>query len=270
MSTLRPALALATLLSAIPAAFAQQQTSTLPSWIAGDWSLKLGAATYFAPRFEGANRLAFNAVPMVSLGRQGKTEIFSSRNDNISFALFENATFRAGVVGKILFPRSDDDRDLRGLGSVRWGGEAGAFIDIFPTHWLRVRTEIRQGFRAHSGLVADLAADAFHDLTPTLRISAGPRMALATSPYFKTYYGVDTAQSVASGLALYSPGGGIKSVGFGGAVTWKTTDRLTTSLFAEYSRLTGPAAASSLVKQRGSENQFMIGVSANYRFDFSL
>jgi MipA family protein len=264
----RPVLFAGLVLAALPAL--AQEPSRLPSWIAGDWSLTLGAAGYMAPRFEGANSLAFNAVPMVSLSRQGKKEIFSSRNDNIALALYETDTFRVGPVGKILFERTDHDRDLRGLGSVRWGGEAGAFIDLFPIHWLRVRTEVRQGFRAHSGVIADVAADAFQDIRPDIRISAGPRLSLASSSYYRAYYGVNGAQSAASGLAPYAPGGGFRAVGFGGAITWKTTEKITTSFFAEYSRLLGPAAESSLVKQRGSVNQFTIGASATYRFDFSL
>ncbi len=58
--------------------------------------------------------------------------------------------------------------------------------------------------------------------------------------------------------------------GIGGAVTWKTTEKVTTSAFGEYSRLLGPAADSSLVKERGSPNQFLFGVSATYRFDFQM
>lgn len=68
----------------------------------------------------------------------------------------------------------------------------------------------------------------------------------------------------------YRPGGGWESVGVGGAITWKAIDKIDTSLFGEYSRLQGPAKDSSIVKQHGSPNQFMVGVSATYRFDFSL
>lgn len=264
----RSAIPLACALALVSPALAQSGGPR--SWIAGDWSLTLGAAGFVAPRYQGADALAFNAVPMISLGRAGKREIFSSRNDNISIALFENQMFRAGPVGKILFERSDDDRDLKGLGTVRWGGEVGGFVDIFPTNWLRLRTEVRQGFRAHSGVVADFNVDAFHDLRPDLRISAGPRLSMATSSYYRAYFGVNPAQSAASGLAVYRPDGGVRAIGFGGALTWKATDKITTSLFAEYSRLLGPAASSSLVKQRGSANQFTIGASATYRFDFSL
>ena len=81
---------------------------------------------------------------------------------------------------------------------------------------------------------------------------------------------VNVAESVASGLSTYSPDSGIASYGLGGAITWKTTDHIDTSLFGEYRRLTGPAEDSSIVQERGDKNQFTVGVSATYRFDFSL
>lgn len=268
LSRLLPA-SLVLSLAVIPAQ--AQVVQKVKSWIEGDWSLTLGAAGYVAPRFEGASgNLAFYGQPIVSLSKVGKSAPFSSRNDNISFAFVDTDQFRFGANGKLLFARKDNDRDLRGLGTVPWGGELGVFADYYATNWLRLRAEVRHGLAAHWGVVGDLSADAFYDITPALRISGGPRMSLGTSGYFKPYFGVNAFQSANSGLAVYKASGGVKSVGFGGALTWKTTDKVTTSLFAEYTRLTGPAASSSLVKQRGSENQYMIGVSATYRFDFRI
>ncbi len=71
-------------------------------------------------------------------------------------------------------------------------------------------------------------------------------------------------------VGISIPNGGINSYGIGGAIDWKTTEKFTTSVFGEYARLVGPAADSSLVEQRGSPNQFTIGVSASYRFDFTM
>ncbi len=233
----------------------------------GDWYLKVGAAGLVAPKFEGSDKYRFFAQPLVSLGRQGEATRFSSRNDNVSFALIDNDRFRVGVAGKLLFKRDDD---IDGLKDTKFGGEVGGFVDVYPTDWLRVRGEVRHGIRAHKGVVADIAADAFHDVTPTVRISGGPRATFASKEYFRTYYGVDAEEAVASGLAEYRPGSGLKSVGVGGAVSWRATDKIDTSLFGEYSRLQGPAKDSSIVKEHGSPNQFMVGVSATYRFDFSL
>lgn len=266
-------LALALSAIGVSASTAEAQVGeTVAGWFRGNWALTVGASTSLAPRYLGASGSpAFYAQPMISLGKTGgKVAPFTSRNDNISLALIDNGMFRAGPVGKILFSRDDKDRDLRGLGTVPWGGEIGGFVDLYALPWLRLRTEVRHGIRAHSGVVATLSADAFWDYSQTLRFSGGPRLGLATSNYFNAYFGVNAAQSAASGLARYRPKSGFESAGLGGAITWKTTDKLTTSLFAEYSRLLGPAADSSLVKQRGSANQYLIGVSATYRFDFSM
>jgi outer membrane scaffolding protein for murein synthesis (MipA/OmpV family) len=239
-------------------------------WIHGDWYLAVGATGMVAPNFEGGRKYLFSAQPIISLGKAGAEARFVSRNDNISFSLYDSGSLRAGLTGKIVWARDNDIDELKGLDPVRWGGEIGGFAEFYPTDWLRVRGEVRQGIRSHNGVVADVAADAFHDVTPDVRVSGGPRLSFASSDYFDAFYGVDAEEAVASGLSEYHPGSGLKSVGVGGAVTWKTTDRVTTSLFSEYYRLMGPAADSSLVKERGSPDQFTVGVSAAYRFDFKM
>lgn len=253
----------------LPAA-AQEQDSG-ESWFSGDWYLKVGGAGFSAPNFDGDDSNEFFFSPLISLGKAGDDPRFSSRNDNISLGLIDTGAFRAGPVGKLVIGRDDDDSsDLAGLDPVDYGLEVGAFAEFYPTDWLRVRGEVRRGFIAHEGVVADINVDAFTDITPEVRVSGGPRVSFASADYFDAFYGVDAAEAAATGLSPYSPGGGIESVGVGGAIDWKTTEKLTTSLFGEYSRLLGPAADSSLVEERGSPNQFMFGVSATYRFDFQL
>lgn len=241
------------------------------TWFSGDWYLKVGGAVLHAPKFEGASGRSFMLKPMISLGRQGPSARFTSRNDNISLALMDTGTFRAGAAGKLIFRRDGDtDSALAGLSPVRFGGEAGVFAEVYPTDFVRLRGEVRRGIRSHDGVVADIAADAFFDITETIQLSGGPRASWASSGYFDAYYGVNAAEAAASGLSEYAPGSGMKSYGVGGAVTWKATDRIDTAIFAEYARLTGPAARSSLVRERGSKNQVTLGASATYRFDFSL
>lgn len=240
-------------------------------WIYGDWRVTVGVTGMVAPDFEGAKDYLFRASPIVSISKAGPEARFTSRNDNISFSLYEKGPVRMGATGKIIFPRDNDTADeINGLDEIGWGAEIGGFAEYYPTDWLRIRGELRQGIRAHSGVVADVSADAFYDITPTLRISGGPRLSAASASYFDAYYGVDASEAAASGLKEYDPGGGLKSVGAGGAISWKMTDTVTTSIFGEYARLLGPAADSSLVKERGSPDQFTVGVSASYRFDFHL
>jgi outer membrane scaffolding protein for murein synthesis (MipA/OmpV family) len=240
-------------------------------WFSGDWQLTVGVSGFFAPEYEGDDRLSFNVVPLISLGKAGPEARFVSRNDNMSFALVDRGPFRAGPNGKIIFGRDEDDSDdLKGLDEVRFGVEIGAFAEYYPTDWLRLRGEVRHGIRSHSGIVGDVAADAFTDVTPTLRVSGGPRLSFASADYFDAYYGISASESAASGLPAYDPGSGVKSAGAGGAITWKATERVTGSVFGEYARLVGSAADSPLVEERGSPNQFTFGVSSTYRFDFAI
>jgi len=239
------------------------------SWISGDWYLTLGATGLVAPNFEGGKRYMFSAQPIISLGKAGPEARFTSRNDNISLALIDDGSVRAGLTGKFLFHRESKD-ELKGLDPVRFGGEVGGFFEFYPLDWVRARAELRHGIRSHNGFVADISADAFYDITPNIRISGGPRVSFASSNYFDAYYGVNAREAAASGLSQYNPGGGLKSTGLGGAITWKVTEPMTASVFTEYSRLMGPAADSSLVKQRGDRNQWMFGVSTTYRFNFTM
>jgi outer membrane scaffolding protein for murein synthesis (MipA/OmpV family) len=268
MPSFKTTLAASAIVAAMPGA---ASANALFDWIHGDWKLVVGATGMVAPDFEGSKDLMFRALPIISLGKAGPEARFTSRNDNISLSLFDNGRVRAGATGKIVFQRDEDDADeLEGLDEVRWGVELGGFAEVYPIDWLRVRGELRHGIRSHSGVVADVAVDAFMDVTDTVRVSAGPRISWATADYFEAYYGVDASESVASGLSEYDPDGGLKSIGIGGAYDWQTTEKLTTSFFAEYERLMGSAADSSLVEEEGSPNQFTFGVSAAYRFDFTM
>ncbi|TIW21690.1 MAG: MipA/OmpV family protein, partial [Mesorhizobium sp.] len=140
------------------------------SWISGDWYLTLGATGLVAPNFEGGKKYMLSAQPIISLGKVGPEARFTSRNDNISLALIDDGSVRAGLTGKFLFHRASKD-ELQGLDPVRFGGEVGGFFEFYPLDWLRARAELRHGIRSHNGFVADIAADAFYDVTPTVRIS---------------------------------------------------------------------------------------------------
>lgn len=237
----------------------------------GDWYLKVGATGFLGPKYDGGSDRLFQAAPLISLGRAGSTVRFSSRNDNPAFAFVDKGAFRAGVVGKLILERDEDTSSkLEGLDPVRFGGELGGFAEVYPTDWLRIRAELRQGIRSHHGLIADVAADGFVDVSDNVRVSAGPRLSAATSDYFDAYYGVSSSEAAKSGYSKYTPSGGLNSVGAGAAITWQATEKLETSAFAEYKRLMGPAADSSIVKEGGSRNQFLVGLSALYRFDFTL
>ena len=132
---------------------------------------------------------------------------------------------------------------------------------------MRARAELRQGFNGHHGVVADLTADAVVPAGSQLIVSGGPRITLASTAATSPYFSVNAPQSAASGLPPFAAKGGVRSVGAGAQARYLWTPQWATHGFVEYERLTGDAAGSPLVTQRGSANQVTIGFGATRAFD---
>jgi outer membrane protein len=232
------------------------------------WTVTLGAEGRVLPSFEGSDRFILLPVPLIDIRRAGTPRRFRSTRDGLSVAILESGMFRFGATGKLRLPRYQrDDPDLRGLGNVGWGVEVGLFGEFWPVPWLRTRGEVRQGLGAHNGIVSDLSADVVMPVTPQLTLSAGPRLAFASTAATMPYFGVTPAQSIASGLPMFNAQGGIHAYGAGGLARYEWSQQWATHFFVEYDRLAGDAANSPLVRLRGSPVQLQVGLGFTYSFD---
>src|SRR3954469_4354222 len=111
-----------------------------------EWTVTLGVEGRVMPSFEGSANYTLRPIPLIDIRRTDYPQHFQGTRDGASIGILETGSFRAGVVGKVLFPRNeDDDRALHGLGDVGWTLEAGVFGEFWPVNWLRTRAEIRQG-----------------------------------------------------------------------------------------------------------------------------
>jgi outer membrane protein len=220
------------------------------------------------PNFEGSDRYTFLPFPLFDIRRAGTPPRFHSPRDGFGAAILDSGSFRAGPALKIRLPRRESsDSDLSGLGSIEMAFEVGGFAEFWPTEWLRTRAELRQGFGGHHGVVSDLTADIVMPVTPKLTLSGGPRTTIMSDKANDPYFSVDTTQSAASGLPVYSAGGGFQSVGAGAQARYQWSPQWATSVFLEYERLVGDAANSPIVTQRGSRDQWQVGLGVTYSFD---
>jgi outer membrane protein len=242
-----------------------------PDWAPGaakDWTVTIGVEGRVLPTFEGSGRYELLPFPLFNLRRAGTPLTFRSARDGFGFGILDTGRFRIGPAFKIKLPRNEsDDGNLRGLGDVDWTLEAGAFVDFWPTDWLRTRVEVRQGIGGHHGIVSDLIADVVVPVTPQLTLSGGPRTTLATGAATSPYFSITPGQSVASGLPVYDAGGGFYSFGAGAQARYQWSPQWATHVFVEYQRLTGGAGDSPLVTTLGSRDQVQVGLGATYSFD---
>ena len=67
-------------------------------------------------------------------------------------------------------------------------------------------------------------------------------------------------------MRRYQPEGGVKDIGLTLDLDYSLTENWIVTSRAGYKRLLGDAADSPLVEDRGSANQFSVGLSLGYRF----
>ena len=251
----------------------RRQSGGLFGWVHGDWYLTVGATGMSLPDFEGAKDMMFGVSPIISLGKAGPEARFISRNDNISLSLYRQ---RRGPRRR---RRQDDLRARRrraenSPASIRCASAARSAASPKSTRPTGCACAARCG-KASARMTAssaELSVDAFADVTPTDPRFGRTAAVVCLERTISTPITASTPpKSAASGLSRLLAGrrhevGRRRRRHRPG----RRPNKLTTSVFGEYSRLMGPAADSSLVSERGSKNQFMFGVSATYRFDFQL
>ena len=122
----------------------------------------------------------------------------------------------------------------------------------------------------HRSFVVSPSASYMMPLSKAMLVSASASMDFVGAGYARTYFGIDSAASAASGLPAYSPGGGIKSASFGlgGLVSLGGDLRKGFAVggLLNYERLVGDAAGSPIVAMRGSPNQFSGALGVAYTF----
>ena len=241
-----------------------------------DWIVTVGGELRVEPAWPGAPDGSFRhpiPSPLFSIRKVGTPPDYFGPRDSFGFTVLNFGPINFGPAFKLAWERNASQYlELNGLGNVDFALQAGAFAEFWPLPWLRLRTELRQGFGGETGVTGDAFLDAVVPVG-AFRFSGGPRVtaqsAAATSPYFS----ITPAQSAASTISglpmlpVYNAGGGLYSYGVGGQAEYFWNPQWSAHAFIEYERLTGSAAASPLVTQRGSPNQLTFGLGATYSFN---
>lgn len=262
------------LLMASPAAVQAGDEAAPPaaSSSSGPLLITLGSNAVYGPRFEGAKRYDVGPWPIISWRNQGDKEWLDMPTDGLDYALIETDKFRMGPVGYWRWQR-DAGASPRGFAQVGRGSrsidlslEAGGFAEYWPVEWLRTRLEVRESIVGASGLVAVASSDLVWKPDKQWTLAAGPRVSFGDRRFMTSYYGVDATQSATSGLPTYSAHAGIRSYGAGMLIRNKLSETWMVQGFADYQHLTGSAGDSPVINQRGTPEQFLVGLGFSYTF----
>jgi len=270
-----PGIAAAADLPAAPAPAPTAPATYVPA--VPDWIVTIGAEGRIIPAFPGAadKKLGWSALPLFSIRQAGTPPDFFGPRDSFGINVINLGAFQLGPALQFINQRKASSyAELNGLADVNYAAQLGLFANFWPVSWLRLRGEIRQGIGGETGVTGDVFLDA---VVPAGQwtISAGPRVTLQTAAATSPYFSITAAQAAAANalqpnlgtLSAYNAGGGLYSYGAGTQLQYTFNPTWTAHAFVEYQRLTGPAADSPLVTQRGSPNQLTYGLGATYSFN---
>lgn len=241
-----------------------------------NWAFVASAGVLASPTYLGDDDTQISIVPNLRVEYRDRLVLGLG---GIEYSAIKTEHFRAGPVFRYDFGRDEDGSnpfaisgndttDLIGLGDIDGTAELGGFAE-YTYNSFSAMVEVRQGVGGHEGLrgEAQVKYNAMFDLGgKDAFLSLGPSVTYGDDDYNSTFFDITAAQSAASGLSEFDADGGLNTVGFEATLFRPLTDKVSVALFADYEQLLGDIADSSLVQERGSENQFTGGVFLNYRF----
>lgn len=233
-------------------------------------NIRLGLGPAISPRYEGSERYKIKAAPLISLRYK---DLVTVDNNSVRVNMFglnssvNGTRFKVGPEFRIAHGRKEKkDPDLAGLGNTGTSVELGVFgsYRLGPTRTrLRLFHDVANG---HNGtrVIGDIRYVMLEseDIVVTSSVSS----TWADNNYMDTFFSVNTAQSLASGLPVFNAGSGIKDAGIGIVANYKISTRWAVLFNTNYKRLLGDAADNPLVSLRGSANQFSGAVFVIYSF----
>jgi outer membrane protein len=258
-------------------AFGQHSESGKPSPKQG-WEVSVGAGAILSPKYLGDNEYGLNLVPSIRISYEDR--FTASVEGGIRYNVINTDNVKAGPLARINFGRDEDGNgafrisggdtnDLVGLGDIDTTVSLGGFAE-YELGNMVASVEAGQALGGHDGLTGEIGLRykgraQFNG--PPLIYSIGPKLNFGDATYTNAYFGVDAAQSAASGLSQYQADGGLVSYGISGTAILPLTQNIGVTFIASFDRLSGDAADAPLVEQRGSRDQGFVGGIFSYTFD---
>ncbi|MCU6433765.1 MipA/OmpV family protein [Undibacterium sp. Jales W-56] len=228
-----------------------------------DVNFSLGAAAYSAARYTGSDERRLAAYPL--LDAQWRNGAFASTISGFGYNFSKDPNLQYGLRMTVEAARDESRSDrLHGLGDVGAAIEPGAFLNYIVNQNYSLTSSVRYGSGVdHNGLQLSLGGRATTSLNTQHRLSASFGANWANAAFAQSYFGVNAAQSAASGYTQYTPSAGLTDVKVGATWNWSIDSNWSLTTGASVKYLTGDASRSPFVFQKTPVTIFS---AASYRF----
>jgi outer membrane protein len=229
----------------------------------------IGVGAY--PDYFGSSDYNVGAAPFGRLSLGGERFVRLMANE-VRVNVLDDPNWQLGPVGLWRFGRDDVDNAV--VDRVHEIDDSIS-LGLFGGYIWRDPQEIRRmaGVSAwvlgdvsgvYNGWTGGLNAYVMQPAAKMVTLAGGAAFTYGSGDYMDEYFGVTPADSLASGLPVYTPGSGVRDVRGWAAAVLHLSLQWHLGAGVMYSRLVGDAADSPLVSEEGSKNQWVYGVGALY------
>jgi outer membrane scaffolding protein for murein synthesis (MipA/OmpV family) len=247
----------------MPATPTMPPTPATDSDVSPDWKVTVGATVLFQPKYPGADTHRVQPWPAFDL--EYKNRVFFRDEEPIGVYFVNNANWSVGLSLQYDLKQrlEKDDARLQGMGNVPRTPRAKLFTQYTYSAFSVAASAAQDIGGNHEGLIANLNATGTLPIGNRLYVSAGPGIDWMNGQYARTFFGVNSGQSDASGLPQYAAHAGVQDVYFGVDATYLLTDHLAAGASVRLLRLQGSAANGPVTSKK---TQDIESLSLTYTF----
>lgn len=227
----------------------------------------VGLGVGFAPDYEGSEDM--KAIPLLQARFNFENDMYIGLLGNtLKVNLVPSKSWNAGPLLRYRAERDDVDNDrVDRMEDVDAAVELGAFLNYNYQNWIFAISAAQDVSDAHDGYVIDFGVGYRYMIHDRAILTVFGKGSYASDDYMDTYFSVDVADSLRSGLEVYDADDAeFKDVGVGALLQYNITDNWGVLGVLQYTRLLGDAKDSPVVDDEGDPNQFVGGLIVNYRF----
>ena len=249
-------------------AMAQAEESVEPS-PTDAWKFSVGAGVVTVPKYPGSDRYKVRALPILGAS-DGRYFVGGLPGGGVPLGvgalIVRDPAWSLGVglgggLGKAR--KESDDSRLHGLGDIDQALRASVFGG-YAQRGYALRGNVATDVSGKGqGTLASIELEGRYALTSQLMLSAGPGLTWADRKYTQTFFGIDSAQSAASGRATYRAGSGLDSVRVSLGIEYAPAPRWKVGVRGSIGRLEGDAADSPITVDK---KQNTVAVFGSYQF----
>jgi MipA family protein len=232
--------------------------------VGSDLRIRVGAGAQLRPQYPGADTSKIGPLFSISFAHGSDPFKYKSPDASSAITLVTSHGFSFGPAANLVGARRNATVGAP-VGRVPATIEAGAFAGYrFGSY--RLRGEVLKGLGGHNGVRAQIGVDRVWRDGDRYVLSVGPRLLIADGRYQRAYFGVTPAASLASGVPVFTPRGGIYGIAAASGLAVQLNSRWGLYGYARYERLVRDAAKSPIVRRFGSRDQLSGGIGLSYTF----